>query len=156
MSVWILTWPLKVKGQKNGEMPKRGRRVTRVVWGERSAQRKEEKTERKRVKDINHIREKMAKENKIILNIWCDVVFGVKTLVLRQTQCFLFFYNYLLQKLWNFLLIQRLISQRVGPTSQHIHQAPQTNWTQDKIKQVWITQDKAKRRRLEEKEDEFG
>ena len=74
MSVWTLTWPLKVEGQKNGEMPKRGGRVTRVVWEERSAKRKEEKTKMKRVNDNNHMREKRVKENKIILNTWCDVV----------------------------------------------------------------------------------
>ena len=67
--------PSKIEGQKNGEMPKRGRRVTKVVWEEREcAKRKEEKTKRRREKDNSHMREKRAKENKIILNIWRGVV----------------------------------------------------------------------------------
>ena len=67
--------PSKIEGQKNGEMPKRGRRVTRVVWEERKcAKRKEEKTKRRREKDNSQMREKRTNENKIILNIWCGVV----------------------------------------------------------------------------------
>ena len=62
--------PSKIKGQKNGEMPKRGRRVMRVVWEERKVQREKRKKQRGKGRSTTVIWERKGKKkNKIVLNI---------------------------------------------------------------------------------------
>ena len=62
--------PSKIEGQKNGEMPKRGRRVMRVVWEERKVQREKRKKQKGKGRSTTVIRERKGKKkNKIVLNI---------------------------------------------------------------------------------------